>query len=62
MQWVEEADRDEPLIPLNKAYKAFNWYTLPDGKIAALWKHALTSVSADGGNTWSQPVLRAKAL
>ncbi len=62
MQWVEEADRDEPLIPLNKAYKAFNWYTLPDGKIAALWKHALTSVSADGGNTWSQPVLRAKGF
>lgn len=62
MQWVEEADRNDPLIPLNKAYKAFNWYTLPDGKIAALWKHALTSVSADGGNTWSQPVLRAKGF
>ena len=62
MQWVEEADRNDPLIPLNKAYKAFNWYTLPDGKIAALWKHALTSVSADGGNMWSQPVLRAKGF
>lgn len=62
MQWVEEADRNDPLIPLNKPYKAFNWYTLPDGKIAALWKHALTSVSADGGNTWSQPVLRAKGF
>ena len=62
MQWVEEADRNDPLIPLNKAYKAFNWYTLPDGKIAALWKHALTSVSADGGNTWAQPVLRAKGF
>ena len=62
MQWVEEADRNDPLIPLQKAYKAFNWYTLPDGKIAALWKHALTSVSADGGNTWSQPVNRAKGF
>lgn len=62
MQWVEEADREDPLIPLKKPYKAFNWYTLPDGKIAALWKHALTSVSEDGGNTWSQPVLRAKGF
>ena len=62
MQMVEEADRNDPMIPLQKPYKAFNWYTLPDGKIAALWKHALTSVSEDGGNTWSQPVLRAKGF
>ncbi len=62
MQWVEEADRDEAIIPLKKPYKAFNCYTLPDGKIACLWKHALTSISADGGNTWSEPVLRAKGF
>lgn len=62
MQWVEEADRNDPLMPLNKPYKAFNWYTLPNGDIACLWKHALTSVSSDGGNTWSQPVLRAKGF
>lgn len=59
MGWVEEADRDEPLIPLNKPYKAYCDYTLPDGRIAALWKHALTSVSADGGKTWKEPVERA---
>jgi len=52
MQWVEEADRDEQLIPLQKPYKAFSGYTLPDGRKAALWKHAVTSLSADGGNTW----------
>ena len=62
MQWVEEADRNDPLIPLHKPYKAFSYYTLPDGKKAALWKHALTSVSADGGKTWSEPVLRAKGF
>ncbi|MBP1614474.1 MAG: hypBA2 [Bacteroidetes bacterium] len=62
MQWVEEADRNDPIIPLNKEYKAFNYYTLPDGKIACLWKHALTSISEDGGNTWAQPVLRAKGF
>lgn len=62
MQWVEEADRNEPLIPLNKPYKAFCYYHLPDGRVAALWKHALTSISEDGGNTWAQPVERAKGF
>lgn len=52
MQWVEEADRNDPLIPLNKPYKAFCGYTLPDGRKVALWKHAVTSLSADGGYTW----------
>ena len=52
MQWVEEADRGDALIPLDKPYKAFSGYTLPDGRKVALWKHAVTSLSADGGNTW----------
>ncbi len=59
MQMVEEADREDEMLPLKKTYKAFNSYTLPDGKIVALWKHALTSVSEDGGETWHEPVLRA---
>ena len=54
MQWVEEADRGDALIPLDKPYKAFCGYTLPDGRKVALWKHAVTSLSADGGNTWRQ--------
>lgn len=62
MQWVEEADRQDPIIPLKNPYKAFCWYTLPNGDIAGLWKHALTSVSKDGGNTWHEPVLRAKGF
>ena len=62
MQWVEEADREDPLIPLHKEYKAYCDYTLPDGQIASLWKHALTSTSADGGLTWAQPVERAKGF
>ena len=44
-QWVEEADRDDPLIPLKKDYKAFSYYHLPNGKVVGLWKHALTSMS-----------------
>ena len=62
MQWVEEADRGDKLIPLNKGYKAFCYYHLPDGKVAALWKHALTSISADGGKTWAEPAQRAKGF
>ena len=59
MQWVEEADREDPLLPVTNPYKAFCCYTLPDGRIAALWKHALTSISSDGGNTWEMPAERA---
>lgn len=53
MQWVEEADRGDTIIPVNNGYKAYCDYTLPDGRIAALWKHALTSVSTDGGHTYN---------
>ena len=55
MQWVEEADRGDKLIPLNNGYKAYCDYTLPDGRIVSLWKHALTSLSLDGGNTYTVP-------
>lgn len=58
-QWVEEADRDDPLIPLKKQYKAFSYYHLPNGNVVGLWKHALTSISDDGGLTWAYKPLRA---
>jgi hypothetical protein len=53
MQWNEESDRDDPLIPLQKQYKAFCYYHLPDGKVVGLWKNALTGTSNDEGKTWS---------
>lgn len=53
MQWAEEADRGDTLIPVKNSYKAYCDYTLPDGRIACLWKHALTSLSLDGGNTYT---------
>lgn len=59
MQWAEEADRDDDILPLKTPYKAFCGYTLPDGRKVGMWKHALTSISADGGNTWRTPVFRA---
>ncbi|WP_448698369.1 exo-alpha-sialidase [Mucilaginibacter sp. AW1-3] len=52
MQWAEETDRKDPLIPLHKDYKAFNFYHLPDGRVVGLWKNALTSISKDEGKTW----------
>lgn len=58
-QWVEEADRDDGLIPLKKQFKAFNYYHLPNGKVVGLWKFALTSISSDEGKTWEYNPLRA---
>lgn len=59
MQTVEEGDRTDPLIPLKKDFKAFNYYHLPNGKVVGLWKYALTSTSADEGKTWQYGPLRA---
>jgi len=51
-QWAEEADRSDPVISLNGAYKAFSYYHLPDGRVVGLWKNALTSISKDEGKSW----------
>ncbi len=59
MQTVEEADRNDPLIPLKKDFKAFNYYHLPNGNVVALWKYALTSISKDEGKTWEYTPVRA---
>jgi hypothetical protein len=59
MQTVEEADRNDPLIPLRKDFKAFNYYHLPNGNVVALWKYALTSISKDEGKTWIYNPTRA---
>lgn len=58
-QWVEEADRNDPLIPLKKEVKAFSYYHLPDDRVIGFWKNALTSMSADNGKTWLYNPLRA---
>ena len=54
-QWNEEADRDDPIIPMTKQFKAFNFYHLPDNRVVGFWKHALTAISTDGGKTWPRP-------
>ncbi|MBO9617517.1 MAG: exo-alpha-sialidase [Niabella sp.] len=58
-QMVEEADRNDPLIPIKKELKAFSYYHLPDGRVVGLWKNALTSISGDDGKTWKYDPLRA---
>ncbi len=58
-QMVEEADKDDPLIPLKKDFKAFNYYHLPDGRAVGLWKYALTSITKDDGKTWTYNPTRA---
>lgn len=58
-QMVEEADRNDPLIPLKKDFKAFCYYHLPNGDVAGFWKYALTSISKDQGRSWLYNPLRA---
>ncbi|MBC7947386.1 MAG: six-hairpin glycosidase [Chitinophagaceae bacterium] len=59
MQTVEEADRNDPLIPLQKEFKAFSYYHLPNGNVAGFWKYALTSISKNEGRTWQYSPTRA---
>jgi hypothetical protein len=59
MQTVEEGDRNDPLIPLQKDFKAFNYYHLPGGRVVGLWKYALTSISKNEGKTWQYNPTRA---
>ncbi len=54
-QWVEEADRDDPLIPYKKQFKALSYYHLDNGDVVGLWKHGLSSISTDNGASWPRP-------
>ena len=58
-QWNEEADRKDPLITLQKQYKAFSYYYLNDGRVVGLWKNALTAISTDNGTSWPENAVRA---
>ncbi|MEO6285346.1 MAG: six-hairpin glycosidase [Dyadobacter sp.] len=58
-QWVEEADRNDPLISLKGEYKALIYYHLPDGRVVGLWKNALTSISKNEGKSWLYSPKRA---
>ena len=57
-QMVEEADRNDPLIPLKMDFKALSYYHLPDGRAVGFWKYALTSITKDEGKTWQYNPVR----
>ena len=63
LQWWEE-NRDYPeqdFFAVRGAGQAFNWYSLPDGRIVGLWKHSRVSLSGDSGKTWA-PVQTSPSL
>jgi len=62
MQWVEEADRKDPIIPLHLDYKAFCYYHLNDGRVVGFWKNGLTAISNDNGKTWPDAASRAPGV
>jgi len=51
-QWKEEHGDADELIPLKGSYKAFCYYTLPDGRVAGYWKWSLAGISSDRGRSW----------
>ena len=56
LQWWEE-DRAEDgfytITPGELEPKAFNFYRRPDGVIVGIWKHQITALSDDEGNSWT---------
>lgn len=54
LQWGDEQSMDDIVPSFNKKVSAFNWYTLPDGDIAGLWKWAMTS-RAKPGEDFAEP-------
>lgn len=51
-QWLEEHGPADPRIPLQGLFKALSYYTLPDGRVAAVWKWSKAGVTGDRGRTW----------
>lgn len=51
-QWKEEHGDADELVRLKGNYKAFCWYTLPDGRVVGLWKWSLAGMTSDRGRTW----------
>jgi len=52
-QWWEEERLDAEFFTRPGA-QAFCYYTLPNGDIMSVFKYGYTSVSKDGGETWSE--------
>lgn len=61
--WEEDRNNDDGFFGIhfdNPEYstgKALSFWTNPDGTITGIWKGARASVTADHGETWSEPAL-----
>lgn len=63
-QWYEEHDTksnagslfvaDHAKIAQDCEGKAFSWWTLPDGRIAAIWKGPQKTVTKNGADGWTE--------
>ncbi|MHC4155237.1 MAG: exo-alpha-sialidase [Planctomycetota bacterium] len=64
LQWWEE-DRGKDgfyaLEPGDREPKAFNFFRRPDGVVVGIWKHQLTALSADNGQSWTE-LARSRTL
>lgn len=54
-QWKEEADKDDPLVPMHKPYEALSFYHLDNGHVVGLWKYGFSAISKNNGRTWPEP-------
>lgn len=56
LQWWEEDQADDGFYNINPGDhqpKAFNYFRRLDGVLVGLWKHQLSALSSDGGESWS---------
>lgn len=64
LQWWEE-DRGEDgfytIKPGEHEPKAFNFYRRPDGVVVGIWKHQITALSPDNGQSWTE-LAKSKTL
>jgi hypothetical protein len=60
LQWWEEDRADDgffTIIPGEYEPKAFNYYRRPDNVLVGIWKHQLTAMSTDEGQSWTDLAL-----
>lgn len=55
-QWYDEDHGVDGFYNYNKSGQALSYYHRKDGKVVALWKHALAGLSDDEGKNFSEPV------
>jgi len=56
LQWWEEDRAKDGFFTINPGEyepKAFNFYQRPDGVTVGIWKHQLTALSSDKGQSWT---------